>query len=130
MKEDEIKTIFDDDVQVLVNWIASDPKKNSDKFIQVCNLINDDVLPVRCVIQSYDDYLYFYPINEEMHCMCIVRPGGCGEPEELFAEWSQPDNYDLPTLFARHSFIDKLRELNLLSIESLERSLKLKEILG
>ena len=124
----EIEMIFDDDVQVLVNWIASDPKNNSEKFIKVCGLSNDGELPVSFTLRSYDSYIYFYPPNEEVqHCMCIVG-AAYGDPVELFNDWMENDA-DAPTVFSSKRFVNKLRELNLLNIKSIERSYKLEQII-
>lgn len=122
----EIEINIDEDVQGLANWIASDPEVNASKFIKVCNLISDSSLPVRYMIQS-SGYIYFYPINEEVeHCMCIISDG-YGEPEELLKEWSE-NFYDAPTMFISINFTNKLKELNLVNVESIKRSLKLNEI--
>lgn len=123
---DNIETIFDNDAQTLANWISSDPKVNGELFLQACKLYNSKHLPIRLRIQERDNDIYFFNDDTQIHCFCITRPSGCYgyTPEELMEKWSNPNNYNLPTIFSSEWFIHLLRDLKFFDVNQFQSLIK------
>ncbi len=124
---------FDDDVKIIINWLASNPQTNSDIFIYLCK---DKGIDIDNWVLD-DDYLYFYKKGESRgkhaHVISIV---GCNiypyMAEEYLKDWSDTDCDVLPTLFSEDDFIVISREVGLWEMSNILttiRDVKLNQIL-